>query len=127
MQAARVSVPGEGSWLPMLRAIPVPNDAARIEYLQEKHSARISVPAVKPKWMVAPVTWFVRFRSRKEYELDGTGLFVWEWCTGTRTVEQIIDVFAKQHALTFHESRVAVTEYITLLIKRGILAIMIQK
>ena len=127
MQVARVSVPGEGSWLPMLRAIPVHNDAARIEYLQEKHSARISVPAVKPKWMVAPVTWFVRFRSRKEYELDGIGMFVWEWCTGTNTVEQIIDAFAQRHALTFHESRVAVTEYITLLIKRGILAIMIQK
>jgi hypothetical protein len=127
MQAAHISVPGEGSWRPMLRAIPVHNDAARIEYLQEKHSARISVPAVKPKWMVAPVTWFVRFRSRKEYDLDCIGLFVWDRCTGSSTVEQIIDVFAKQYVLTFHESRVAVTEYITLLIKRGILAIMIQK
>ncbi len=126
MQTGHISVPGEGSWLPMLLAVPVHNDAARVEFLQEKHSARISVPVIKPKWMVPPVNWFIRFRGRKTYELDGIGLFVWEWCTGTNTVEQIIDAFAQQRALTFHESRVAVTEYITLLIERGILAIMMK-
>ena len=55
--------------------------------------------------------------------LDHLGVEVWERCDGTRTVEQVVDEFAQKHALSFHESRVMVTEYLRELIQRGVLAI----
>jgi hypothetical protein len=127
MQEARISIPGEGSWISMLQAIPVHNEAARVEQVPGSENVCISVPVEKPKWVVPPVTWFFKPRSRKTYEIDKVGMFVWERCTGTNTVETIIDAVAAQYALTFHESRVSVTEYIRLLIRRGILAIMMNE
>lgn len=127
MKEGRVSIPGQGSWLSMLRAIPVYNDAARIERFPGSENVCISVPVVKPKWVVPPVTWFFKPRSRKTYEIDQVGMFVWERCNGTNTVESIIDAFAARYALTFHESRVSVTGYIRQLIKRGMLAIMMNE
>jgi hypothetical protein len=127
MQAGRVSIPGEGSWLSMLRAIPVHNTAARIEQVPGSQNTCLSVPVVKPKWVVPPVSWFFKPRNRKTYEIDPVGMFVWERCNGTDTVETIIDAFAARYALTFHESRVSVTEYIRRLIRRGMLAIMMNE
>jgi hypothetical protein len=127
MQAARVSIPDDGSWISMLRAIPVHNEAARVERFPGSENVCISVPVVKPKWVVPPVTWFFKPRGRKTYEIDRIGMFVWERCDGTNMVESIIDAVAAQYALTFHESRVSVTEYIRQLIRRGMLAIMMNE
>ena len=59
--------------------------------------------------------------------LDRLGAEVWRLCDGKRTVEEVVDLFGERHALTFHESRVAVTLYLKALLQRGVLAIVIPE
>jgi len=48
-------------------------------------------------------------------------------CDGERTVEAIIDAFAAEHRLTFHEARVAVGGYLRSLMARGALAMVMAQ
>jgi hypothetical protein len=62
-------------------------------------------------------------RPERRLTLDRLGTEVWRLCDGDRTVEEIVDTFSRNHDLTFHEARAAVTGYLTTLIQRGALAI----
>jgi hypothetical protein len=111
-----------GNWEQQLRSRPLRNQAARIES-DTRDAVTIVVKQERPAYMKPPLTWIVPHRPERKAELDALGSEVWHLCDGRRTVEEIVDRFAASHGLTFHESRVAVTEYISSLIKRGVLAI----
>lgn len=113
---------GAGSWKPMLNARPVHNTAARVTE-GDDGCVVVYVKAVRPWYMVPPVSWVVPHQPERKVALDRLGSQVWRWCDGERTVEAVVDAFAAEHALTFHEARVAVAGYISLLVKRGALAI----
>jgi hypothetical protein len=55
--------------------------------------------------------------------LDRLGSEVWQACDGRRTVEEIVDLFAAAHDLTFHEARLSVTEFLRLLVLRGLVVV----
>ena len=114
------------SWEPMLRAVPMRNTAARAVENQE-NGVTVYVKQKRPGFMVPPLSWIVPFRPERSVTLDGIGARVWRWCDGTRTVEEVIDLFRGTYSLTFHEARAAVTGYLRMLIKRGILAVAIQE
>ncbi len=111
----------DGSWKRMLRTRPVQNTAADVKQEGEK-GVRITVKKIKPFFLIPPLSWIIRPRLTGSVLLDGLGSQVWDMCTGERTVEDIVDEFARRHRLTFHESRVAVTNYMKLLVERGALA-----
>jgi hypothetical protein len=116
-------LPGSSSsWKEMLTARPVRNMAADAKI--DGDELRISVPT-KPAWWynVPPVCWIVHPAKARIFILDRVGRPLWDWCDGERTVEQLVDLFAEKHNLTFHESRVSVTNYLRLLIARGALAV----
>jgi hypothetical protein len=48
-------------------------------------------------------------------------------CDGSKSIETIIDEFAEQYSLTFHESRVLITGFIKMLVQRGALAMEMGK
>ena len=56
--------------------------------------------------------------------LDRLGSQVWQLCDGVRTVEDVVDEFARLHRLTFHEARASVTAYLKMLVQRGVLAML---
>jgi hypothetical protein len=112
-----------GSWRRMLEAVPVPNAAARVEDGPEPRELTVTVETTRPRWLRPPLSWIVPFRPERRTRLDRLGTRVWRLCDGQRTVEQVVDTFAEQYRLTFHEARVAVTDHLRLLIQRGILAI----
>ena len=114
--------PERASWRSMLSALPARNAAAEVARTQEG-GLRISVQRERPAWWAAPLSRLLRRPPRRTVILDRLGVEVWELCDGTRTVEQVVEEFARKHALSFHESRVVVTEYLRELIQRGILAI----
>lgn len=110
------------SWRRMLAAKPQPNLAAEI--VEESATrVRVAIRLKMPKWLVPPLTLVVKPRRRRIFELDPVGVEVWRACDGQRTVEEIVEAFAEQHALTFHEARVAVTNFLHSLIQRGLIAI----
>ncbi len=106
----------------MLHAVPLRNAAAAGAVLADG-SLNITVPVKKPWFHRPPVSWVLRIRPLRTYQLDPLGARVWELCDGTRTVEQIVDIFAEKHELTFHEARVAVTQYLRQLIEKGMVAV----
>ena len=107
-------------------ACPVQNTVARV---LDDGNGRVSVfvRQEKPFYLaIPPLSWIVPFKRERRSGLDALGAEIWQLCDGSRTVEQIIDVFKDQHELSFHEARVSVTGYIKALVQRGILAIAMQ-
>ncbi len=106
----------------MLEARPLPNAAA--EAVREASGElAIAVRRKRPRWHVPPLSWVVGLKPTRVVRLDRLGAQVWELCDGARTVEAIVDAFAAEHRLSFHEARVAVTGYLSQLVQRGALAV----
>ena len=77
----------------------------------------------RPGYLVPPLSWIIRPRLTKTVRLDGIGAEVWRLCDGHSTFESMVDRFAADNKLTFHESRVAMMNYIHLLMERGALIV----
>ena len=106
----------------MLGAVPMRNVAARFDDAANG-TVVVHVPRNAARELRPPLSWIVPVHAERRIVLDGVGHYVWSLCTSSRTVEEIIVIFAHQHALSFHEARVSVTEYLKQLIQRGVLAI----
>lgn len=106
------------SWKDSLTVIPLRNHAAAV-HISDKGRVQLRVPRTLPRFMVPPLTWVVAPRREKSFELDAVGSELWRACDGTSTVEDIADWFADRHKLTFHEARIAVNNYLKLLVERG--------
>ena len=109
----------------MLDARMVRNTSAKLDR-EENGNVVVKVANVRPRWMVPPLRWMVPFRPERTIHLDTLGTRVWELCDGKRTVEEVVDMFAKRHALTFHEARVSVASYMKELISRGALVVVME-
>ena len=110
----------------MLQGRPVQNHAAKQE-ARVDGTLWLTVKKRKPRFLIPPLAWFIRPRLSKRYELDKLGVYVWKLCDGKRRVEDIIDSFAGEFGLSFHEARVAVTGYLKTLVQRGALVIMLNR
>lgn len=87
----------------------------------------LSVATRRPRWLVPPLSWVVPLKPTRTLRLDPLGAQVWMLCDGERTVEAIVDEFARRHGLSFHEARVAVTGYLSQLVQRGALAMAMEQ
>lgn len=83
----------------------------------------LRVQGQKPAYLVPPLSWIIRPRLTHTHHLDPLGIKIWRLCDGKRTFEEIVDQFAQANKLTFHESRIAVMQYIHILMQRGILIV----
>ena len=117
---------GQADWRSMLMARPLHNAKARVER-DARGGLFVYVHAVRPRYLVPPISWVVPFRNERRVCLDRLGIRVWELCDGKRTVEDVIDAFVGNYGLTFHEARVAVTSYIRTLVQRGVLAVELRE
>ncbi|MDD5679471.1 MAG: PqqD family protein [Kiritimatiellae bacterium] len=111
------------AWRPMLESRPYPNSAAEVA-LQPDGTVQIAVKLKKMKWLIPPLSWLIRPGLRRRYHLqDKVAVTIWKLCDGQHSTEAIVDEFAQRYALTFHEARAAVTEYLKTLVQRGIIAV----
>jgi hypothetical protein len=109
------------SWRRSLLGVPVRNEAAGV--VDEGDTVRLSVALRRPRWLVPPISWIIKPRGDRAFRLDELGTEVWRLCDGERTVEQITEIFAERHRLTFHEGRVSVTAYVKELMQRGLIVV----
>lgn len=111
------------TWRTMLASRPCPNSAAEVAP-QPDGTVQITVQLKKMEWLIPPLSWFIHPNLRRRYHLqDKVAVMIWGLCDGRRSVEAIVDEFARSYALTFHEARAAVTDYLKILVQRGIMAI----
>jgi hypothetical protein len=59
----------------------------------------------------------------KKIQLDGLGSQVWELIDNGRSVRGIIEHFAQAHHLPFREAEVAVTQFVRILGRRGLIGL----
>lgn len=107
------------SWREMLAVVPVRNRSSEVE--ESPGGVRIKVQRHRPRYMVPPLTFMIRFRPSKTMALDRLGAEIYRLCDDHRNVEQIVELFAENHALSFHEARAAVTEYLRSLVQHGVI------
>jgi hypothetical protein len=104
----------------ILRAVPVRNKALRTE-TRGKGNLMVYVPLRKRWFMRLPFSWLLRFSNERAVALDALGAEVWEACDGQATAEQIVEKFAANHRLSFHEARLSVMEFLRQLTRRGMI------
>lgn len=115
-----------GTWDAMLRAALLPNRAARLLREEADGSIALAVPTKKPSLARGAISWLARVPKERVTVLDPIGASIWKSCDGERTVEEIVEKFATFYRLSFHESRVSVTGYVTTLLRRGVLAVAVD-
>lgn len=115
-----------GAWDEMLKAVLIPNRAARVVREEPDGSLTLAVPTRKPSFFRGLINWLVRVPQERLTVLDPLGAGIWKACDGKRSVEAIVVRFATFHHLSFHESRVSVTGYVTSLLRRGVLAVAVN-
>ena len=83
----------------------------------------LRVPLRRRWYTRPPLAWLMPLGRDRAIGLDRLGSEVWEACDGRRTVQEIVDLFAAAHDLTFHESRLSVTAFLRLLTLRGLVVV----
>lgn len=112
--------PVQASYERLLTLVPGANRAVREQSLGQ--SLVLWVP-IRRRWWTRALAWCLPLRSEKGVALDRVGSQVWCLCDGQRDVEQIIEAFADQHRLRFHESRVSVLAFLKSLVSRNLLVL----
>ncbi len=115
----------ERAWYTLLHSRPVHNDAA--EVVRDDEEVHVRVRNEIPWYLKGPARLVFRIPERKTHALDSIGSTVWRWCDGRRTVEEVVDLFAEQYELTFHESRVLAADYLGQLTRRGIIVLVVPR
>jgi hypothetical protein len=108
-----------------LDAVPTCNRAVRVE--RRGDTLILWVPTQRRWWMSGPLGWFLPFRREKGIELDALGQQVWQACDGERRIEQIIEDFAAEHRVRFHEARLSVMQFLRALMQRNLIALVVPE
>ena len=114
-------------WRRLLDAVPQQNTAARVSD-SSADEVVVHVPTRRPWYLrQPPLSWVVPVRSERTVRLDRLGAEIWRLCDGRAAVESVVEQFASTHGLTFHEARVSVTGYLSALVQRGVLAMVLRE
>ncbi len=108
------------------KATPHKNRAMRLDKRGDG-TTLASIPMKKPKCLVPPFSWILPYSEFRRVELDSIGTSVLDLCDGKRTVENIIELFAKNKQLSFREAQLAVGQFLPQLAERSIIAIVGKK
>ncbi len=119
VQSVKPSQIGVGQFL---RSRPMRNESMLVERRPDG-TTLASVPLRRPAWLVPPLSWLMPFSSHRRIELDTVGSAVLDLCDGRRTVERIIEDFARKEKLSFREAQLPVTQFLGQLAERGMMAI----
>ena len=117
-------VTSKANWISMLKAVPVKNNAAEIHETASGLSVRVFNQKNDSRFFL--LRWIVPYRPYRTIQLDTVGAAIWNLCDGKRCVEELCDIFARENRLSFHEARSGLTDYLSKLIRSGVLAISLQ-
>jgi hypothetical protein len=110
------------SAMDLLDAVPLRSQTVRGEKRPDG-GWLLRVPLRRRWYTRPPLAWLVPLSRDRAVGLDQLGSEVWEACDGRRTVQEIVDLFAAAHDLTFHEARLSVTAFLRLLVQRGLVVV----
>lgn len=110
---------GGWSYADLLDSVPKVNPDAQSEGLSDGGlyvTFRVRVSAFRR----APFKWFASDRPlRYQRQFDRIGREIWEMIDGRTKMERIIERFAENHRLSFHEARLAIMTFLKSLVSIG--------
>lgn len=106
----------------ILTAVPVLNEKVVLDK-RDSGCAMAMIPLKKPEWLSGPLGWFLPYSSHRRVQLDVLGMAVLNLCDGKRSVEDVIEEFARQNLLSWRESQVCVMQFLRQIAERGVVAI----
>jgi hypothetical protein len=85
---------------------------------------RLTMRFPRPGWQrrMGAEAWCTR-----TFVLDTLGREVYDYCDETRTVESIIEHFARRHQVSRAEAEYSVTTYLRTLLSKGLVAMLVEK
>lgn len=111
----------------LLDAVPVRNEAVRVEGGEGDGLIVVYLKQRRPWWTRPPLGWVLPFREERGVALDRLGTGIYHACDGKRSVERIVEDFAREHVLCFHEARLAVEQFLKMMVGRNILAVAVRQ
>ena len=108
-----------------LQAIPVRNEKAEVLESDETHMV-LGVKLNYDGLMLVAATLF-RLKQTKKYEIEDLSLELYRSLDGQKTVENLIDSLMASHKLSFFEARALLAQYLSDLMRRGLVAVAIKK
>lgn len=109
----------------VLSSVPVRNEALRSEPM-EGGGLRVYLQRSN-KWWVWVLAALFPIPRERIVELDAAGRQVWELCDGKNTLEDMIEVFRREHKLTRAEAEWSLRTYLRDLGKRGMVAFLVKE
>ena len=106
----------------ILTAVPVVNEMVTLDR-RDNGCAVATVPMKKPGWLSGPLGWFLPYSSHRRIQLDVLGVAVLELCDGKRSVEAVIEEFARRNLLSWREAQICVMQFLRQIVERGVVAI----
>jgi hypothetical protein len=122
MQTSRTVKDVQISARDILEMVPMKNQKVEVEH-EDDTMVILRVPLRKRWFNQPPFSWILPISRTRRIELTTLGRQVWGACDGKRTVEDIVEEFSRRFNLTFHESRLTVTDFLRNLSRRGIVAV----
>lgn len=71
--------------------------------------------------------WVFAVPDSRPVLLDDVGSFIWHLCDGENTVGDLIETLCDEYKLGRREAEVSLTEYLRMLGKRGMIALLVPK
>ncbi len=109
----------------LLDAVPLKNECA-IERRSSAGELVVSVPLQERWFMRPPISWILQFSRERSVALDKIGEEVWSQCDGEKSIEEIVERFTQRHGTSFHESRLAVMQFVQDLVRRDLLVVVVE-
>ena len=114
--------PDARSFDELLDSVPVRNVSARTEK-SDRHALVVRVPIRKRWFNSPPLNWIMPAREMRSLGLDRVGHEVYQMCDGRTRTERIIEKFSHRYQVSFHEARLAVSRYLQMLVRHGVVAL----
>jgi hypothetical protein len=103
-----------------LAVVPVRNASVQVD---DQGDAAVVTVDLRYPLLLRPLVPLLRMRQRKGYRLDGIGLAVWRRIDDRATLAELVDWFATEHRLSFHESRALLLGYLQTLVNNGLVVL----
>jgi hypothetical protein len=104
-----------------LTARPIRADRALLTESTDGVSAKLSMPLQAPRRL----NWLFRFPTdaKRTFELDSTGLLVWQMCDGRNTVKKIANFVAMRNNASTTEAETATLKFLQMLEARNLIRV----
>jgi hypothetical protein len=115
------------SWERMLNTRVIRNRAILSVERRPDGALDVRIP-LKSRWWNRPTfKWVFPFREERTVRLDSLGAVVFGMVESEPLVEEVVDRIAVRENLSFHESRLAVSQYIRRLAVEGLVVLQIER